>query len=92
MCRATHRVTDTTPHASYGPGPSPEQVTGPTGSPTAGIGRVRLPLVRWVLAPRTTRQARRSAAEFGQGMDARTAWVMARVARHREEHVSPCDT
>ncbi|MFG2778217.1 hypothetical protein ACGFY7_10210 [Streptomyces prunicolor] len=27
------------------------------------------------------------AAEFGPGMDARTAWVIARLARHPEEHV-----
>ncbi|MFB7934776.1 hypothetical protein ACFC4C_37305 [Streptomyces sp. NPDC056039] len=53
----------------------------------AGIGRVRFPLVRWVLAPRTTWQARRLAAVLGPGMDARTAWVMARLARHPEEQV-----
>ncbi|MFE5097767.1 hypothetical protein ACFRCI_47840 [Streptomyces sp. NPDC056638] len=53
---------------------------------TAGTGRVRFPLARWVLAPRTTRQARRLAADFGEGMDARTAWGMARLARHPEEH------
>lgn len=52
----------------------------------AGTGRVRFPLVRWVLAPRTTWQARRLAADFGEGMDARTAWVMARLARHPDEH------
>jgi hypothetical protein len=51
----------------------------------AGTGRVRFPLARWVLAPRTTWQARRLAADFGEGMDARTAWVMARVARHPDE-------
>ncbi|WAX79627.1 hypothetical protein [Streptomyces sp. KMM 9044] len=38
-----------------------------------------------MLAPRTTWQARRLAADFGEGMDARTAWVMARLARHPEE-------
>ncbi|MEU0582101.1 hypothetical protein [Streptomyces sp. NPDC006132] len=43
--------------------------------------------MRWVLAPRTTWQARRLAAEFGSGMDARTAWALARLARHPEEHV-----
>ncbi|WP_240103658.1 hypothetical protein [Streptomyces sp. MUM 16J] len=43
--------------------------------------------MRWVLAPRTTWQARRLATEFGPGMDARTAWVMARLARHPEEQV-----
>jgi hypothetical protein len=51
----------------------------------AGTGRVRFPLVRWVLAPRTTWQARRLAVGFGKGMDARTAWVMARLARHPDE-------
>ncbi|WP_256959373.1 hypothetical protein [Streptomyces viridochromogenes] len=43
--------------------------------------------MRWVLAPRTTWQARRFAAEFGPGMDAPTAWLMARLARHPEERV-----
>ncbi|MGR8012200.1 hypothetical protein ACU6WZ_28490 (plasmid) [Streptomyces hypolithicus] len=28
----------------------------------------------------------RLAADFGEGMDARTAWVMARLARHPDEH------
>ncbi|MFJ9590568.1 hypothetical protein [Streptomyces acidicola] len=55
------------------------------GQTTTGIGRVRFPLVRWVLAPRTTWQARRLATDFGEGMDARTAWVMARLARHPDE-------
>ncbi|WP_336052220.1 hypothetical protein [Streptomyces sp. CA2R101] len=53
----------------------------------AGIGRVRFSLTRWLLAPRTTWQARRLAADFGPGMDARTAWTMARLARHPDEHV-----
>ncbi|CAL9470633.1 hypothetical protein SUDANB70_02835 [Streptomyces sp. enrichment culture] len=57
------------------------------GRTPVGTGRVRFPLVRWVLAPRTTWQARRLAAEFGPSMDARTAWAMARLARHPEEHV-----
>ncbi|MCH0560388.1 MULTISPECIES: hypothetical protein [unclassified Streptomyces] len=57
------------------------------GRTTAGTGRVRFPLARWVLAPRTTWQARRTAADFGKGMDAKTAWVMARLARHPDEHV-----
>ncbi|MEU3619805.1 hypothetical protein ABZ725_47100 [Streptomyces sp. NPDC006872] len=39
-----------------------------------------------MLAPRATRQARRLAADFGEGMDARTVWVMARLARHPDEH------
>ncbi len=59
----------------------------PTGRTAVGTGCVRFPLVRWVLAPRTTWQARRLAAESGPGMDARTAWGMARLARHPEEQV-----
>ncbi|MFF7191411.1 hypothetical protein ACFZAR_40905 [Streptomyces sp. NPDC008222] len=39
-----------------------------------------------MLAPRTTWQTRRLAADFGEGMDARTAWVMARLGLHPEEH------
>ncbi|BDT39645.1 hypothetical protein [Streptomyces yaizuensis] len=58
-------------------------VAGPT---TTVTGPARFSLVRWVLAPRTTWQARRLAADFGEGMDARTAWVMARLARHPDEH------
>ncbi|MER6103754.1 hypothetical protein ABT115_15855 [Streptomyces sp. NPDC001832] len=57
-----------------------------TGRTTASTGRVRFPLVRWALAPRTTWQARRLAADFGEGMDARTAWAMARLTRHPDEH------
>ncbi|MER5348364.1 hypothetical protein ABT030_50700 [Streptomyces mirabilis] len=52
------------------------------GRTATGTGRVRFPLARWVLAPRTTWQARRLAADFGKGMDAKTAWVMARLARN----------
>ncbi|MGA4953768.1 hypothetical protein [Streptomyces lydicamycinicus] len=54
---------------------------------TACAGRVRFSLARWLLAPRTTWQARRLAADFGPGMDARTAWTMARLASHPDEHV-----
>jgi hypothetical protein len=36
--------------------------------------------MRWVLAPRTAWQARHLAADFGEGIDARTAWVTARRA------------
>lgn len=68
------------------PGAAPEDIPGRAGRTTAGTGRVRFPLVRWVLAPRTTWQARRLAADFGEGMDAKTAWAMARVARHPDEH------
>ncbi|MFJ9871331.1 hypothetical protein [Streptomyces sp. NPDC101165] len=55
------------------------------GRTTGGISRVRFGFARWALAPRTTWQARRLAVDFGAGMDARTAWVMARLARHPEE-------
>ncbi|MFG3172918.1 hypothetical protein [Streptomyces sp. NPDC048200] len=41
---------------------------------------------RWFLAPRTTWRARRIAADFGPGVDARTAWVMARQQRHPDEY------
>ncbi|MFD8206984.1 hypothetical protein ACFV2S_11335 [Streptomyces sp. NPDC059695] len=56
--------------------------------PTAETGRARLrfPLVRWALAPRTTRQARRLAADLGEGTEAGAAWAMARLARHPDEH------
>ncbi|MGW7641303.1 hypothetical protein [Streptomyces decoyicus] len=61
----------------------------PQGRPAAkaGTGRVRFLLTRWRLAPRTTWQVRRLAADFGPGMDARTAWTMARLGRHPDEHV-----
>ncbi|MFE1190120.1 hypothetical protein [[Kitasatospora] papulosa] len=59
--------------------------SGEAGRMTAVTGRVRFSLGRWVLAPRTTWQARRLAADFDEGMDSRTAWVMARLARHPEE-------
>ncbi|MFI2318476.1 hypothetical protein [Streptomyces sp. CB00072] len=32
------------------------------------------------------KQASTLAADFGGGMDARTAWVLARLARHPDEH------
>ncbi|MGW2492313.1 hypothetical protein ACWCV9_34595 [Streptomyces sp. NPDC001606] len=67
------------------PGAAPEDLPGWGSRTAAGTGRVRFPLARWVLAPRTTWQARRLAADFGEGMDARTAWVMARLARHPDE-------
>ncbi|SEB60388.1 hypothetical protein SAMN05428939_0156 [Streptomyces sp. TLI_105] len=67
------------------PLPSAEAPAG-TGSTTADTGRARFPLIWWVLAPRTTWQARRLVADFGEGMDAKTAWAMARLARHRDEH------
>lgn len=67
-----------------GPGPSSDDQACPA-EVSAGAGRIRFPLVRWVLAPRTTWQARRLAADFGPGMDARTAWALARLRRHPEE-------
>lgn len=74
----------TVPDSNTSDAPS-EDASGRAGRTTAGTGRARFPLVRWVLAPRTTWQARRLAADFGEGMDARTAWVMARLARHPDE-------
>ncbi|MCX4553146.1 hypothetical protein OG204_00815 [Streptomyces sp. NBC_01387] len=48
---------------------------------------VRLWLWRWVLTPRTTWQARRLAAASEPGVDADTAWKLARIARHPDERV-----
>ncbi|MGY9066818.1 hypothetical protein [Streptomyces sp. CAS3] len=70
-----------------GPGFSSDNGTGPADGASASTGRVWFSLARWALAPRTTWQARRLAVEFAAGVDARTAWVMARLARHPEEHV-----
>ncbi|GAA2428935.1 hypothetical protein GCM10010405_09560 [Streptomyces macrosporus] len=47
---------------------------------------MRFPLAHWVLAPRTTWRARRIAATSGLDMDARTAWVVARLTRRSEEY------
>lgn len=47
--------------------------------------RIKFPLSRWLLAPLTTRRARRLAAAYGPGMDARTVWVLARTTTHPEE-------
>ncbi|MFK3734679.1 hypothetical protein ACI2LJ_30935 [Streptomyces sp. NPDC088090] len=69
------------------PSAASENLPGRADRATVGTGRVRFSLARWALAPRTTWQARRLAAGFGEGMDARTAWVMARLARHPDEHV-----
>ncbi|MER6441254.1 hypothetical protein ABT275_33455 [Streptomyces sp. NPDC001185] len=60
----------------------PAPATSQPGTP----GRVRFPVERWILAPRTTWQARRIAADFGPGMDADTAWTMARLQRHPDEY------
>ncbi|MEU0787351.1 hypothetical protein ABZ341_38120 [Streptomyces sp. NPDC006173] len=59
-----------------------------TSRPTTAPTRVSFPVERWILAPRTTWQARRIAADFGPGMDASTAWTMARLQRHLDEY--PC--
>ncbi|MGW6486190.1 hypothetical protein [Streptomyces sp. NPDC055056] len=58
----------------------------PISHPTTASARVRFPAERWILAPRTTWQARRIAADFGPGMDAGTAWMMARLQRHPDEY------
>ncbi|MFF9428486.1 hypothetical protein [Streptomyces sp. NPDC014746] len=72
---------------SLAPDTSPAAVlVGTAPAPATGTRRLRFPLVRWVLAPRTTRQARRLAADFGAGMEAGTAWATARLARHPDEH------
>ncbi|MEV0449860.1 hypothetical protein [Streptomyces sp. NPDC050600] len=68
------------------PGLASEDSSGGAGPTVASTGRVRFPLGRWLLSPRTTWLARRIAADFGGGMDARTAWAMARLARHPDEH------
>ncbi|MEU3219821.1 hypothetical protein [Streptomyces sp. NPDC006971] len=52
---------------------------------STGHQRVKFPLTRWLLAPLTTWRARRLAAAYGPGMDARTAWALARMAAHPEE-------
>ncbi|MFF0142398.1 hypothetical protein ACFYRN_38915 [Streptomyces sp. NPDC005227] len=57
-----------------------------TSQPTTASTRVRFPTARWILAPRTTWQARRIAADFGPGIDAKTAWMMARLQRHPDAY------
>ncbi|MCX4581223.1 hypothetical protein OHB41_50665 [Streptomyces sp. NBC_01571] len=71
----------------------PEPLRNP-GLPKTAPARVSFPMERWILAPRTTWQARRIAADFGPGMDAGTAWMMARLQRHSDEYpymVRPLD-
>ncbi|MEU5918752.1 hypothetical protein [Streptomyces sp. NPDC047141] len=80
---------DTPPAADTRSAPDTRPAAVPVGTapaPATGTRRLRFPLVRWVLAPRTTRQARRLAADFGAGMEAGTAWATARLARHPDEH------
>jgi len=57
----------------------------PAHEASTGHQRVKFPLTRWLLAPLTTWRARRLAAAYGLGMDARTAWALTRTATHPEE-------
>lgn len=84
MCGNTRRVADKT-NASGETGPPLQNAANPAGTTATRTSHLRLQMWRWVLAPRTTWQARRLAAEFGPGMDTRTAWVMARLARRPDE-------
>ncbi|MFJ5850781.1 hypothetical protein [Streptomyces sp. NPDC092903] len=60
--------------ASAGPGPV-----------ASGTGRARLSMTRWLLTPRTMWHARRLAAA-DPSMDAQTAWMVAGLTRHPDEH------
>ncbi|MFD9458792.1 hypothetical protein ACFWBC_37655 [Streptomyces sp. NPDC059985] len=82
-------MTVTTPNVPNRPGPALARAPVPAGETLSGRGRVRMSAWLWrrLLAPRTTPQARRLSADFGPGMDARTAWVMARLTRHPDAHV-----
>lgn len=51
---------------------------------SAAHQRIKFPLSRWLLASLTTRRTRRLAAAYGPGIDARTAWVLARSTTHPE--------
>ncbi|MGW4747347.1 hypothetical protein ACWEPR_21345 [Streptomyces sp. NPDC004290] len=85
----TSPASDTRPALDTPPASDTRSAAVPVGTapaPATGTRRLRFPLVRWVLAPRTTRQARRLAADFGAGMEAGTAWATARLARHPDEH------
>ncbi|MFJ5851294.1 hypothetical protein [Streptomyces sp. NPDC092903] len=80
--RTLANVTDLNP-----PGLAPDDLPAATGpGPTASdTGRVRLSMTRWLLDPRTMWHARRLAAA-APGMDAQTAWMVARLTRHPDEH------
>nr|WTA00185.1 hypothetical protein OH820_35120 [Streptomyces sp. NBC_00857] len=78
-------MADTRENTPEGPAPDSEPKSRTGRTPRTRTSRVRLSLWRWALAPRTTWQARRLAAASGPDMDADTAWVMARLARHPEE-------
>ncbi|MEU9602524.1 hypothetical protein AB0E06_37760 [Streptomyces sp. NPDC048109] len=67
------------------PGAASEDLPDEAGGTSCSAGGVRFSLARWVIAPRATWQARHMAADFREGMGARTAWAMARLARHPDE-------
>ncbi|MFC9429575.1 hypothetical protein [Streptomyces sp. NPDC056987] len=71
---------DNTPERLAGDGRAKPRTGG-----TARARGSRLWLWRWVLAPGTSWRARRLAASFGPGMDADTAWTLARLERHPDE-------
>ncbi|WP_031088659.1 hypothetical protein [Streptomyces sp. NRRL WC-3549] len=75
-------VTDPNP-----PGLAPNDfpATAGPGPVASSTGRVRLSMTRWLLTPRTMWHARRLAAA-APGMDAQTAWVVARLTRHPDEY------
>lgn len=82
-----HAVATQRPSTPDRPDPGSEPASLASEGVAPATGRVRFSVARWVLAPRTTWQARRVAASFGPGMDADTAWRMARLARHPEERL-----
>ncbi|MFJ8769871.1 hypothetical protein [Streptomyces clavifer] len=65
--------------------PSDLPATAGPGPVASSAGRVRLSMARWLLAPCTMWHARRLAAA-APGMDAQTAWVVARLTRHPDEY------
>ncbi|MFK0188277.1 hypothetical protein ACIQV1_29150 [Streptomyces rubiginosohelvolus] len=69
------------------PGLAPDNLRATAGSdPTASsVGRARLSMTRWLLAPRTMWHARRLAAA-DPSLDAQTAWMIARLTRHPDEY------
>ncbi|MEU9677857.1 hypothetical protein AB0D92_30650 [Streptomyces parvus] len=69
------------------PCPAPDGLLAAAGADPAAssTGRARLSMARWFLAPRTMWHARRLAAA-DPGLDAQTAWVVARLTRHPDEH------
>lgn len=83
--RDTHGVADTTPNTPGSPSPLPPAVPDAPAEPAVAAGRPRVPLARWLLAPRTTWLAHRLAARSDPPMDARTAWTTARLQRHPDE-------